>query len=142
MLSRSVAVWFGLLVLAIANGAIREALLTPRFGAGTGHAISTATLCGAILLLAWLTLRWIAPRTLSDAWNVGLMWVALTVAFEFLAGHYLFGQPWERLLADYNILRGRIWILVLVTTLVAPRIAAAWRGLHAGTYADRRPAEP
>ena len=37
---------------------------------------------------------------------VGIAWVALTVAFEFLAGHYVFGNSWEKLLADYNVLRG------------------------------------
>ena len=47
----------------------------------------------------------------------GIMWVALTVAFEFLAGHYVFGNSWKRLTADYNVFRGRIWILVLLTAL-------------------------
>jgi hypothetical protein len=46
----------------------------------------------------------------------------MTVAFELLAGHYLFGNTWERLLADYNVLRGRIWVLVLITTFLAPRL--------------------
>jgi hypothetical protein len=56
---------------------------------------------------------------------VGILWAVLTVAFEFLAGHYAFGHPWPELLADYDLLRGRVWLLVLVTTLVAPRWA--WR---------------
>lgn len=51
---------------------------------------------------------------------VGTVWVALTVAFEFLAGHYVFGNSWERLLADYNMVRGRLWILVLLANLFAP----------------------
>ena len=46
--------------------------------------------------------------------------VALTVAFEFLAGHYVFGNSWERLIADYDVFRGRIWILVLLMNLLAP----------------------
>ena len=46
-------------------------------------------------------------------------------AFELLAGHYLFGNSWGRLLEDYNLLRGRIWVLVLVTTAVAPVLATA-----------------
>ena len=51
---------------------------------------------------------------------VGTVWVALTVAFEFVAGHYVFGNSWERLIADYNVFRGRIWILVLLMNLFAP----------------------
>jgi hypothetical protein len=42
-----------------------------------------------------------------------------------VAGHYAFGHAWETLLADYNLLRGRVWLLVLATTFVAP--AWAWR---------------
>ena len=51
---------------------------------------------------------------------LGIAWVALSVAFEFLAGHYVFGNSWERLFADYNVFRGRIWIMVLVANLFAP----------------------
>jgi hypothetical protein len=55
--------------------------------------------------------------------------VVLVLAFEFLAGHYLFGTPWSELLADYNVMRGRIWPLVLVTTFVAPYLAGRMRGM-------------
>ena len=51
------------------------------------------------------------------------------LAFEFLAGHYVFGTPWSELLADYNVFRGRIWVLVLITTATAPWLAAQGRGL-------------
>jgi hypothetical protein len=57
------------------------------------------------------------------------LWVALTLAFEFLAGHYLFHKPWAALLADYDLSRGRIWILVLVATLLMPLWLARERGL-------------
>lgn len=30
--------------------------------------------------------------------------------------------------ADYNLLQGRIWVLVLIVTLIAPAAAAAFRG--------------
>jgi hypothetical protein len=48
------------------------------------------------------------------------VWVALTVAFEFLAGHYVFGNSWEGLIADYNVFRSRLWILVLLMNLFTP----------------------
>lgn len=73
-----------------------------------------------ILLAAWLTLDWIGPDSWRDAGRIGVTWIVLTLAFEFLAGHYLFGTSWEKLLADYNVFRGRIWPLVPLTTLAAP----------------------
>jgi hypothetical protein len=81
------------------------------------------------MLVTWSTIAWIRPRSLADAWRIGLLWLALTLAFELLAGHYVFDAPWSRLLADYNLLRGRIWILVLITTFAAPVIAARAHGL-------------
>jgi hypothetical protein len=131
VISRSVAVWVLLLVVASVNGFAREALLIPRVGDVAGRAISTLALSALILLLAWLTVGWIHPRTPPDAWRIGAVWTALTLAFEFLAGHYLFGNPWARLLEDYNILGGRIWILVLITTAIAPWVCAYARGLFA-----------
>jgi hypothetical protein len=64
-----------------------------------------------------------------QALGVGLFWLLFTVLFEFGAGHYLFRNPWEQLLADYNIFKGRIWVLVLLATLFAPYWAARLRGL-------------
>lgn len=129
MVMRALAVWFVMLIVASANGALRQAVLIPAVGDVAGRAISTVMLAALIALLAWLTIAWIAPRSSSDAWLIGALWVALTLAFEFLAGHYLFGTPWPLLVEDYNVLRGRIWILVLVVTALAPRVCAHARGL-------------
>jgi hypothetical protein len=68
---------------------------------------------------------WIGPRQSADAWSVGALWLVLTLGFEFLVGHYVFRNSWEKLLADYNILQGRIWVLVPIITLLAPRLALA-----------------
>ena len=54
-------------------------------------------------------------------------WLGLTVAFEFLGGHYLFGDSWERLLAAYNVAQGQVWVLVLIATLLAPVLAYGMR---------------
>jgi hypothetical protein len=122
---RALLVWILLVGLAILNGATREAVVSPRLGAAPGHLVSSVLLAGLIALTAWLSIPWIAPGTARRAWAIGALWLSLTVAFEFLAGHYAFGHAWETRLADYHLLRGRVWLLVLVTTFVAP--AWAWR---------------
>jgi hypothetical protein len=126
-MGRPLAVWLAMLAAAFVNGAIREAWLIPSLGERTGRAISTLMLCALVLLLAWSTMPWIAPRSNSEAWIIGAAWAAMTLAFEFGAGHYLFGKPWPELAADYDVTRGRIWILVLITIVVAPRLAEALR---------------
>ena len=58
-----------------------------------------------------------------DALIMGGIRLVLTMIFEFLAGHYLFGVSWEKPLLDYNILKGRMWILVLLITFIAPYLS-------------------
>jgi hypothetical protein len=133
MAVRVVLMWCALLVIASINGMAREAVLIPRTGEVAGRAISTLALSAFIVIFTWISIPWIGPRSAEQAWAVGIVWVLLTLAFEFLAGHFLFHHPWSRLLEDYNLLRGRIWILVLITTLLSPRLCA---GLRNGSLAQ------
>jgi hypothetical protein len=64
------------------------------------------------------------------------LWLGLTLAFEFLVGHYAFGTSWNELLADYDILNGRLWLLVLVAALTAPRFAM-YRAQYGGAPSKR-----
>ena len=127
MLVRAGAVWFAIMLIAVLNGAARDVLLVPRLGDLVARALSCLTLATLIVFVTWLSLRWIHPASLSDAWTIGVMWLAMTLTFEFVAGHYLFHTEWSTLLADYNLLKGRLWILVLVATAAAPALL-----FHAG----------
>jgi hypothetical protein len=125
---RALAVWGLLLVLAVLNGGVRDTWLSPVLGDTIGRAISSVLLALLILLATWLTIRWIGPTTPGQAMTVGVLWVGLTLAFEFGVGHYGSGKSWAELLADYDLLRGRIWILVLLATFVAPMLTFTRRG--------------
>jgi hypothetical protein len=127
MFVRAIVIWFAILAVAFLNGGVREAWLIPLYGDTAGRAVSTAALCLAILAVCWFSIHWIGPVTRSDAIQVGAVWLVLTLAFEFLGGHYLFGDPWEQLLADYNLAAGRLWVFVLVTTFLAPLLVAGGR---------------
>jgi hypothetical protein len=129
MLVRSALIWLGILVLASLNGAVRDLLLSPRLGDPAARAISTLVLCALVVLVTWLSIRWIGPRSAAAALTIGGLWLVLTLAFEFLAGHYLFRESWATLLEDYDVRRGRIWVLVPVTTLLTPVWLARARGL-------------
>jgi len=125
MLHRALAIWVALPVVAVMNGIFRVAFLEPNLGPYAGHVASSLILTAAICLVAWLSINWIRPHGYRDAFLIGSTWLGLTVAFEFLAGHYLFGNPWDVLFADYNFRQGRIWLLVLLATFLAP--IAAYR---------------
>jgi hypothetical protein len=36
------------------------------------------------------------------------MWMVLTIIFEFALGRYVVGDSWGKLIADYDILEGRV----------------------------------
>jgi len=125
---RALIIWFALLVLAVANGGFREGVLIPRFGSQAGHIVSTVMLCAGILIVTYVAVPWIHPGSRAETIAIGLAWLALTLAFEFGFGRAR-GKPWAELLADYDVLKGRIRVLVLLTTAVAPYLAARARGL-------------
>lgn len=129
MISRGLAVWLAMLVLAVANGTFRAAVLIPRFGEAAGHVLSTVMLCILIAGLTWAAIGWLAPPTPGSAVGLGVLWVILTVGFDFGFGRLAAHKSWQELRADYNVLRGRIWILVLLTTGAAPYLTARLRHL-------------
>ena len=58
----------------------------------------------------------------SQAWLIGLIWLCLTIAFEFGFGHFVVAHPWNRLFADYDLLSGRVWSVFLLWILFMPRL--------------------
>jgi len=131
VIARALAIWIGILLLASLNGAIRDLLLAPRLGDPVARVISTISLSAIVVLVTWLSIRWIGPASARAGFVIGAFWTLLTLAFEFLGGRYLFGKSWATLVADYDLTRGRIWVLVLLVTLLAPLLVARARGLLA-----------
>lgn len=114
--------WLPLVAVGILNGIIREIGYKKYVGDLTAHQISTLT--GIILVsfyIWWLTGKW-EIGTSSQALIVGVIWLGMTVAFEFLFGHYVVRQPWSKLFHDYNFLKGRIWVVVLIWITIAPLV--------------------
>jgi hypothetical protein len=120
MIWRYTVGWFVLLVAAIINGALREAVYKQSLGDLRAHQLST--LIGIILfgIIIWRMTRLWPLQSSKQAWMVGVIWVGMTICFEFIFGHYVMGNSWQRLLQDYNILEGRLWALVLIWTATAP----------------------
>jgi hypothetical protein len=114
--------WCGVLALAFVNGGVHRAY-EPALGVLPAEQLSNATLLA-------LTLAWAArvdhkhPTSSSnEALGVGAMWGLLTVAFEFLGGHYLNGASWQTLLNAYEVTAGHLWPLAVVGIALAPLAA-------------------
>lgn len=129
MVLRAVVIWFAILVLASLNGALREFVMRPLIGDPIARAISPVLLCGLIVLLTWLAIRWIGPGSPKEALAIGALWLGLTLLFEFGEGHYLSHKSWAELMTEYDVLRGRLWVLVPVVVFFAPLWAGRARDL-------------
>ncbi len=122
MIVRYFLAWLPMVLIAIMNGALREGWYGKYIGQLRAHQISTLT--GVVFFGAyiWTISRLWPLESGNQALVVGLIWLAMTVCFEFLFGHYAAGHSWSRLLRDYNIFAGRIWVLLLIWVTVAPYI--------------------
>lgn len=117
----ALGIWFIFVVAGILNGVFRESFITPKVGEHAGHVISTIILICVILAVAYLFISNLKIHyTGTDLLLIGAFWLMLTFLFEFGFGHYVIGHSWSKLFADYNILKGRVWSLVLLTTFIAP----------------------
>jgi hypothetical protein len=119
-----IGTWFLFMVLAIINAGIRNAVFKPIFGELAAHQISTLLFIVIVLSVTYIVFIY-SNIEVSDteAIYMGAMWLIFTILFEFIAGHYAFGNSWEKLFADYNILNGRVWGFVLLAVLISPYIA-------------------
>ena len=114
--------WLALMVVGIMNGVIREVSYKRWVGELAAHQISTFTAIILIGIAVWLIeSRWPLGSN-GQALAIGLIWLTLTVGFEFIFMHYVRGIPWSRLLSDYNVLEGRVWALVLLWVFLAPLV--------------------
>ena len=127
-LTRAIVVWAAILVFAICNGAVRDAILTGVLGSSVARFVSGIILCVAIVAAAALAAPWLGTVSNRHRWYLGGIWLALTLAFEFAVG-YAQHQSWERLLDAYTFQGGNLWPLVLLTTFVAPWAGARLRGI-------------
>jgi hypothetical protein len=120
---KSIGIWFLLAIVAIINGSLRNFTYGNFMPELTAHQISCLT--GLILfgIVYFIFLRTHNEEyTGTDLLKIGSLWFFMTLVFEFIFGHYIIGHPWSRLLFDYNIFNGRLWILMLIWTWMGPYI--------------------
>jgi hypothetical protein len=119
-MARYLAAWFAMLLVSVLNGMLRDFIYGRHMPELLAYQLST--LIGIVLLGAVIRLymrRW-PFASARQALSVGLFWMALTVAFEFLFFHYAGGLSWAALLANYDLSAGRLWPLILLWVAFAP----------------------
>jgi heme/copper-type cytochrome/quinol oxidase subunit 3 len=127
MVIRWIAAWLAILVLAVLNGVVREALLLPRLGRTGAYLASGLILSAVIVLVASALARWMRLAGAAGALRAGVVWLAMTLVFELGFG-IVQGKPWPEILSQYTFTDGNIWPLVLAVVLFAPWVGWRLRG--------------
>jgi hypothetical protein len=123
---KAVGGWLFLVIAGVLNGVLRTSLLSPQMGEQTSYVVSTLILMIAVLICSWvLANRFLRHSATRDLLIICLLWVSLSASLELFLGHYVLGTPWVTLVQEYNLLSGRIRIVVLLTELIGPWFMAS-----------------
>jgi len=123
----AVVIWVVFTIFAFNNHFLRSEMYGPRLGETLAHYVGVALQILFILGVTFLLLTWLrGDYTVGQLWAVGVIWVVLTAGGEL----WLFGRAapgWRRdWIQQYNLLRGRVWVLVLLALLFAPILVHNW----------------
>lgn len=111
-----------MLLVSVANGIVRDFTYGKLVDELTAHQLSTVSSVFLLGVVIRGFVRLYPPSSEQQALLIGLPWLALTLAFEFLFFHYVGGHSWAALLANYNISQGRVWVVVLAWIAIAPYV--------------------
>lgn len=120
---KAAAIWLLILVLAVLNGGFREAVLLPSVSKPLAFLLSGILLSVCIVVVSLVFVPRVGRLSTAQSLNLGLLWVVLTLMFEFSFGRLIQGRPWSELLQAYTFKDGNIWLLVLIVTFFAPLFA-------------------
>lgn len=123
MLKKSILIWLSIIPLAILNGGLRDAFLTPRLGENWAQPISGIILILLIFIVSFIFIPRIGKGAPKTYWKIGILWVALTIVFETVLGLAM-GNTLTELLRAYDVTTGNIWLLVILFIGIAPWLVA------------------
>lgn len=114
--------WLLFLPVPIINGLLREFWYKDLLGPLLAGQLGCVLLSLIFLVYAKLALKKdIGQLNNQQLFSIGSIWLTATLIFEFSLG-LAAGRSWSYMLADYQILEGRIWPLVLITVFFSPMV--------------------
>ena len=126
---KHIGAWLAVPLMAVGNGALRDLVYGRKMSDTLAHSLSVLPLLPVILAWAWLLARRSPLAGHPAGLRVGLIWLLLTLMFEFGLGA-LRGLELRAMLEQYDITQGHLWPLVPITMGVSPELAADCGAAH------------
>jgi len=111
-----------MLLVSIANGAIRDFTYGKHVNELAAHQLSTVSSVVLLGIVIRMFVRLYPPDSGRQAVSIGLLLMGMTIAFEFVFFPHVGSHSWAELLGNYNVFRGRVWVVVLVWIGIAPYV--------------------
>ena len=117
LLKTATRVWLMEILVAGFNFfVLMKRVYEPRWGELTAHQIGMTTRIITICVFAYFLLRQVKVWTTIDLFQVGVLWLTLTLVFEWV-GSFAMGRSIEDILVGWNVFNGYMWPYVLFTYL-------------------------
>jgi len=122
LLKTAVRVWLmEILVSGFNFFVLMNLIYEPRWGLLAVHQIGMSSRIVYISIFAYLLLWYVKEYETKDLVHVGLLWLGLTLLFEW-GGSFATGRPVEEILIGWNASVGYMWPYVLLTYVLSPLI--------------------
>jgi hypothetical protein len=129
-LIRTLIVWIVFIPVPIINGVVREQVYRPIVGEIAANQISTVILTIIFLIYVFFFLKsFINKLSFINTLFIGFIWILLTVIFEFVFGHFIDHVSWQKLIENYNVLKGNWWSIFLVVEFISPSLVKLLVGI-------------
>jgi hypothetical protein len=113
--------WLLIALLIFVSGFLANTFIRPQVGEYPAHIYKVVVAVMVIAIFSFVYAR----RSKGEYWRqntltCGAIWLVLSIFFEFALRLLLLENPWKVLVSDYQIWKGRLWMLVLVVQFGGP----------------------
>jgi hypothetical protein len=129
MILRAFLVWVVIAAAEALQGSLRVRFLNRRAGDRRARQIGVFCGSGLLLTIAWFGVPWIGADTELRLLGIGLLWLALMLAFHLAFERLVLQASWDRIMSDFDLRRGGLLGIGMLILFAAPLLVAKLRGL-------------
>ena len=124
MILRAFIVWLVIAAAEVFQDSLRARFLNRRVGDRRARQIGVFCGSGLLLAIAWCGVPWIGAYSELRLLGIGLLWLALMLAFHLAFGRLVLHASWDRIMLDFDLRRGGLLGIGMLILFAAPLLVA------------------